>query len=200
MPASSSKVVAIGASTGGPKTVQALLAALPSGFPSPLLLVQHLSHGFARGFAQWLQRGTPFPVRVVERPEPLRKSTVYLAPEGSHLEVRKGKAVVTRGQPVNGCRPSVDILFHSLARECGGEALAVLLTGMGRDGALGALAVREAGGEVIVQDESTSVIFGMPQAAIELGGATRVVPAGELPRALAESVGNAQTLRLGGGV
>jgi two-component system chemotaxis response regulator CheB len=113
---------------------------------------------------------------------------VYLAGDGSHLEVRSAMAVLTQSPPVNACRPSVDVLFQSLARECGSGAVAALLTGMGRDGALGAAAVRAAGGDVIVQDEETSVVFGMPRAAIELGAASRIVPARLIPRALAEAV------------
>lgn len=188
LPSVSPRVVAIGASTGGPKTVQALLSALPSRFPCPILLVQHLSRDFTRGFAEWLRRETALVVRVVEGAEPLCPGSVYLAQGGRHLVVRGGRAVLSDDPPANGFRPSVDVLFHSLARECGHLAIAVLLTGMGRDGASGALAVRQAGGHVLVQNEESSVIFGMPRAATELGAPTRVVAAGDLPIALAEAV------------
>ncbi len=181
-------VVAVGASTGGPRTVQALLGALPPGFPCPILLVQHISLGFTRGFARWLEREAGFPVIVVERPTPLRPGAVYLAGDGGHLAVRSGRAVVRAGPPVNACRPSVDVLFESVAREYGPGAVAVVLTGMGRDGARGALAVRRAGGEVLVQDEGSSVIFGMPKAAIDLGAATRVVPGADMARALVRAI------------
>lgn len=189
MPTLSPRVVAIGASTGGPRTVQAILSALPSDFPCPILVVQHISLGFTRGFAGWLQRESSLDVKVVERSERLAKGFVYLAADGNHLEVRGGMAVLTQAPPVNACRPSVDVLFSSLAREYGQYAVAVLLTGMGRDGAQGASAVRAAGGEVIVQDEDSSVVFGMPKAAIELGAASRVVPARLIPLALAEAIG-----------
>jgi two-component system chemotaxis response regulator CheB len=189
MPAVSPRVVGIGASTGGPRTVQAILSVLPPDFPCPILVVQHISLGFTRGFASWLQRESKLAVRVVERPERLTKGSVYLATDGNHLEVRGGMAVLTQTPPVNACRPSVDVLFGALAREYGSYAVAVVLTGMGRDGAQGAAAVRAAGGEVIVQDEESSVVFGMPKAAIELGAASRVVPARLVPRALAEAVG-----------
>jgi two-component system chemotaxis response regulator CheB len=188
MPGASPKVVAIGASTGGPKTAQAILACLPADFPCPILLVQHISLGFTRGFAHWLQRETPLAVRVLEGTERLQRGTVYMAADGSHLAVRSGMAVLRDEPPVNSCRPSVDVLFQSLTREYGNLGIAVVLTGMGRDGALGALALREAGGDVIVQDESSSVIFGMPKAVIEVGAATRVVPARDIPRALAETI------------
>jgi two-component system chemotaxis response regulator CheB len=151
-------------------------------------LVQHISIAFTRGFAQWLQRETPLEVRVLERAERLHSGTVYMAEDGNHLVVRRGMAVLRDDPPVNACRPSVDVLFQSLTREYGKLGIAVLLTGMGRDGALGALALRKTGGEVIVQDEASSVIFGMPKAAIEAGAATRVVPAREIPRVLAEVI------------
>jgi two-component system chemotaxis response regulator CheB len=184
-PATSHRVVAIGASTGGPRTVQSLLAAIPGSFPSPILLVQHISRGFTQGFAEWLQRECELDIRVVERSEPLRPGTVYLSRDERHLEIGLGRAVARTGPPVNACRPSVDVLFRSVARECGGNGVAVLLTGMGRDGGKGALAVHKAGGEVIVQDERSSVVFGMPKAAIDLGAAHRVLPAEEIPGALA---------------
>ncbi|MBI5017552.1 MAG: chemotaxis-specific protein-glutamate methyltransferase CheB [Deltaproteobacteria bacterium] len=189
MPAASPRVVGIGASTGGPRTVQAILSALPPAFPCPILVVQHISLGFTRGFASWLQRETNREVKIVERSERLVKGSVYLATDGNHLEVRGGMAVLTQVPPVNACRPSVDVLFSSLAREYGSYAVAVLLTGMGRDGANGAAAVRGAGGEVVVQDEESCVVFGMPKAAIDLGAASRVVPARLVPRTLAEIVG-----------
>lgn len=188
LPNTSPRVVAVGASTGGPRTVQAILAALPASFPCPILLVQHISLGFTRGFAQWLQREVSLTVKVVDKVERLEAGCVYLAVDGRHLEARRGFAVLRDAPPVNACRPSVDVLFSSLAREYGASAVGVLLTGMGRDGAAGALSIREAGGEVLVQDEASSVIFGMPKAAIELGAATRVAHARDIPRLLAEAI------------
>jgi len=189
VPGSSRRVVGVGASAGGPRTLLAILSPLPQAFPCPILLVQHISPGFARGFAQWLSREIPFPVRIVEERELLRPATVYLAADDRHLRVRRGCAVAAEGPTQHGCRPAVDVLFQSLAEEYGSLAVAVLLTGMGKDGAQGALAVRRAGGEVLVQDESTSAIFGMPKAAIELGAATQVVPAPDIPRLLVDAVG-----------
>jgi two-component system chemotaxis response regulator CheB len=187
VPMSSRRVVAVGASAGGPRTVQGVLGGLPRAFPCPILLVQHISPGFTSGFAQWLSRETPFAVKVVEQAERLERGTVYLAVDGRHLVVRRGTAAVEPGPAENGCRPSVDVLFRSLAEECGSLGVAVLLTGMGRDGARGALAVRRAGGLVIAQDERSSTIFGMPKAAIELGAAHRVLSAAEIPTALVEA-------------
>jgi len=188
-PGASLRVVGVGASAGGPRTLSAVLSALPENFPCPILLVQHISPGFVRGFAQWLSREIAFPVRTVAERELLRPATVYVAADDRHLRVRRGLALAGEGPPQHGCRPAVDVLFHSLAEEYGSLSVAVLLTGMGKDGAEGALAVRRAGGEVLVQDEDTSVIFGMPKAAIDLGAATRVAPAPDIPRLLVEAVG-----------
>jgi len=188
VPRSSRRVVAVGASAGGPRTLQAILAALPADFPAPILLVQHISSGFTRGFSQWLSREIAMPVHVITGVESLRPGAVYVADDDHHLLVRRGFVAVGSGPPENGCRPSVDVLFRSVAQEYGSLAAAVVLTGMGRDGARGALAIREAGGEVLVQDEQTSAIFGMPKAAIEIGAATRVLPAPDMARALSEAL------------
>jgi len=186
---SSQRVVAVGASAGGPRTLLAMLSALPPSFPCPILLVQHISPGFVRGFSQWLSKEIALPVKIVEDRELLRAGTIYLPADDRHLRVRRGLTVLGDGPPEHGCRPAVDVLFRALAEEYGSLAVAVVLTGMGKDGAQGALAVRRAGGEVLVQDEETSAIFGMPKAAIELGAATRVLPVSDIPRQLVTIVG-----------
>lgn len=183
------RIVAIAASTGGPRAVQRLLRDLGPPFPCPGVLVQHISLGFTRGFAGWLERETGHPVTVVERPVELTPGTLYVAADGTHLAVHHGRAVPQEGPPVNACRPSADVLFETVAREYGARAVGVVLTGMGRDGAQGALALRRAGAPVLVQDEETSVIFGMPKAAIEVGAATRVVGLGEMAWAVLEALG-----------
>jgi diguanylate cyclase (GGDEF)-like protein len=187
-PLFSSKVVAMGASTGGPRTLLKVLGALPADFPCPILLVQHMSQGFMKGFAEWLGKEISLKVHVVDEAVRLEPGHVYIPPDGYHLEVARGAAVLREGPPVNACRPSVDVLFHSLARECKDQGVAVLLTGMGRDGAEGALAIHKAGGKVIVQDEETSIIYGMPKAAVDLEAADRVEPLQRIPAALIESV------------
>jgi two-component system chemotaxis response regulator CheB len=185
VPAVSDRVIAVGASTGGPRAVQRLLSVLPAPFPCPILLVQHISQGFTRGFAQWLQKEVKLEVKVVERAERLRPGLVYLALDGHHLEVRRDVAALRDAPPVNACRPSVDVLFRSVAREYGHRGVAVLLTGMGRDGAQGALQLREAGAQVLVQDESSCIVYGMPKAAVDAGAATRVVPLRDMAATLA---------------
>ncbi len=182
------RLLALAASTGGPRTVQRLLHDLPRPFPCPLVLVQHISLGFTRGFAGWLERETGHSIRVVEGPVHMEPGTVYLAADGTHLGVRAGRAVPREGPPVNACRPSADVLFESVAREYGPRAVGVVLTGMGRDGAQGALALRRAGGKVLVQDEESSVIYGMPKAAIDVGAATRVVGLDDMAREILEAL------------
>jgi two-component system, chemotaxis family, protein-glutamate methylesterase/glutaminase len=185
------ELVAIGASTGGPGAVVDILRALPAGFPLPLLLVIHLSHAFGAGFAEWLNGLSPLPVAFARDNEPLpapNVARVLLAPPDQHLVVRQGRLRLTSDPERHSCRPSVDVLFESVARELGPRAAACLLTGMGRDGASGLLAVRQAGGVTMAQDESTSVVFGMPREAIRLGAASQVLRLDQVAPALAALV------------
>lgn len=164
------RVVAIAASTGGPQTVHGILSALPQGFPLPILYVQHISDGFTEGMARWLTSTTAFDVRIAVDREALVAGRVYLGPEGKHLEVsRDSRVVLTDHPPQGGFRPSASVLFESVARSFGQQALAVILTGMGRDGVDGLKAVRQLGGRIIAQDESSSVVYGMPKAAFDEG-------------------------------
>ncbi|WP_305043742.1 chemotaxis-specific protein-glutamate methyltransferase CheB, partial [Geoalkalibacter sp.] len=178
-------LLAVGASTGGPRAVLQVLQGLPADTRARMLIVQHIAPGFAPGFAQWLDRETPFRVRAAEDGDALRPGLVLVAPSERHMEVRNGRIRLSDGLPVHSCRPSVDVLFTSLAHEAPKEVAAVLLTGMGRDGAEGLAALRLAGAATLAQDEATSVVFGMPRAAIALGAAQRVLPLDEIPRALA---------------
>lgn len=191
-PSVSSKVVVIGASTGGPGAVMSLLSSLPMNFPSPIILVQHMSEGFLGGFSQWLDREVSLNIVYVEEAVRLEPGNVYIPNNGYHIEVSRGAAVLREGPLVNAVRPAVDVLFKSVAREYGEQVVGVLLTGMGRDGGEGALAIKEAGGTVIVQDEETCVVFGMPKVAIELGAADYVEPLSNIPARLAQAVANGQ--------
>lgn len=188
VPSHSSKIVAIGASTGGPRTLPIAIGPLPRDFPCPILIVQHMGRGFMKGFAEWLDREIDLPVRMIEEAVRLEPGHVYLPPDGLHIEVVRQTAVLREGAPVNGSIPSVDVLFNSVAREYGERAIGVVLTGMGKDGAEGALTIKNAGGTVIVQDEESSVIFGMPRAAMEIGAATKVEPLKSIASAIASSV------------
>jgi two-component system chemotaxis response regulator CheB len=181
-------LVAIGASTGGPGAMVDILRALPKDFSLPVLLVIHLSPLFGDGFAEWLNGVSPFKVEFARHGEPLPAPgacRVVLAPPDQHLAVREGRLVLTRDPERHSCRPSVDTLFESVAREIGPGAIAVLLTGMGRDGAAGLLTIRQAGGATLAQDEGSSVVFGMPREAIRLGAAEQVVRLDQIAPTLA---------------
>jgi two-component system chemotaxis response regulator CheB len=174
------RVLLIGASLGGPNTVLQLLQGLPPNFPAPILLVQHIASGFTEGLARWLARETQFTVRVAVQGDTPTPGTVLVAPAGRHLALRGGLAVLHDAPPLQGCRPAVDELFASAARDRGADCIAVLLTGMGQDGADGSAAVKRARGTTIAQDQATSVVWGMPRAAIERGVIDKVLPIGRI--------------------
>ncbi len=175
-------ILAIGASTGGPKAVMRLMRSLPAGFGARVLIVQHIATGFEEGFAQWLDRECALSVRLARQGERLEAGTALVAPSGRHLQLKNERIVLSEGELVNCCKPSVDVLFQSLAdSELGSRVVAVLLTGMGRDGANGMVALKRRGGYNIAQDESSSAIFGMPRAAISLGAVHETLPIEEIP-------------------
>jgi two-component system chemotaxis response regulator CheB len=181
------RMVAIGASTGGPGAVVEILRALPSRFQLPILLVMHINEPFAHALASWLDGQTPRPVGYPADGEPIAAwaGRVAMAPPAHHMIVRDGRVRLTRDPERHSCRPSVDVLFESIARGHCPEAAACLLTGMGRDGASGLLAIRTAGGLTIAQDEATSVVYGMPREAAQLGAAERILPLPEIGPAIA---------------
>lgn len=171
------RILAVGASTGGPKAVLQLLQGLPKNFPAAVLVVQHIADGFAAGFADWLDRETQLPVRIAVEGRSLRAGEVLVAPNNIHLTVQNNSVALVDAPPMNNCRPSVDALYHSLAEQhLAAETVAVLLTGMGRDGAEGMSGIFKLGAYTIAQDESSCAVFGMPRAAIEKGSVTQVVP------------------------
>ncbi len=172
-------VVAIGASTGGPPVIEAILKDLPSDYPAAILLVQHIAPGFLAGMVEWLQHSLKLKVKVADDGEELQNGTVYLSPEDYHLGMKTRYIALSKDQPQQGHRPSVSFLFQSLADNKPADCLALLLTGMGKDGAAELLALRQKGGITIAQDKESSVVHGMPGAAIELGAACHVMkPAG----------------------
>lgn len=182
IPRSGYQLIAIGASTGGPGAILEILRALPLAFPLPLLLVLHISEPFGVAFAEWLDGQTGLRVSYAQDGDVVSAMAgrVTMAPPEVHLVARNGRLHLTRDPERHSCRPSVDVLFESIASEYGSAAAACLLTGMGRDGAVGLLAVRRAGGFTIAQDEATSVVYGMPREAVLLGAAERVLPLGEI--------------------
>jgi two-component system chemotaxis response regulator CheB len=177
-------IVAIAASTGGPDALPELLSALPRGFPLPVVVVQHMPPLFTRLFARRLDGRLPLPVAEASDGALLGAGRVFLAPGDHHLEVRGGRLVTHRAAPVHSCRPAADVLFRSVAEEYGPAAVAVVLSGMGRDGCAGAEEIRRRGGRVFAQDPESCAVFGMPRHVVEAGIAERVAP----PRRLGEEI------------
>jgi two-component system chemotaxis response regulator CheB len=192
-------VLVIGSSTGGPEALAKVLPQLPQSLAVPVLLVQHMPPVFTRQFAQRLDRLSP--LRVVEAVEgtPLLPGTVHLAPGDHHLVVRSGArgphTSLNQGPPENFCRPAVDPLFRSVVAAYDGAVLAVVLTGMGSDGRNGAAEIRAAGGTVLVQDQATSVVWGMPGAVSQAGLADEVLPLERMPEAITRHLAGVGTTR-----
>ncbi|MGM0784233.1 MAG: protein-glutamate methylesterase/protein-glutamine glutaminase [Pseudomonadota bacterium] len=180
----SEKLIIIGASTGGTEAIRAVLEPLPANSPA-ILITQHMPGGFTRSFAERLDRLCSITVKEVSDGERVLPGHAYIAPGDHHLKLsRSGANYVARlddGPPVNRHRPSVDVLFHSAATQAGRNAIGVLLTGMGKDGAAGLVEMRQAGSPTIAQDEASCVVFGMPREAIAMGGAQEVVSLEHIP-------------------
>lgn len=178
------EVIACGASTGGPGAIVEVLRAIPAPARLPFLFVIHINEPFGSAFAAWLDAQTEHRVRFAHDHEPLAPG-VIMAPPGQHMIVSGGRIRFTRDVERHSCRPSVDVLFESIAREIGAGAIGCLLTGMGRDGAAGLLEIRNAGGYTIAQDERSCVVYGMPREAVLLDAASRVLPLAEIGSAIA---------------
>jgi two-component system chemotaxis response regulator CheB len=180
------KVVAMGASTGGPPALARILSRLPSNFAAPILIVQHIAEGFLPGLAKWLAEETRFPIHIASDNEPALPGRAFLAPDGAHMGLDPQSRIMlsSTAPPENGLRPSVSYLFRSVLSTCGPACAGVLLTGMGRDGAAELKTLRDAGAVTIVQDEASSVVFGMPGEALRLGAATHGMP----PERIAEQL------------
>ncbi len=191
-------VIAMGASTGGPAAIERILAAMPAGSP-PVLVVQHMPAGFTDAFARRLDARTDMRVREARDGDLVEPDVVLIAPGDRHMVVlRRGAEVrvgLRDGPPVHHARPAVDVLFHSIARTLGADAVGVLLTGMGCDGAAGMRALRDAGAHTIAQDEKSCVVFSMPEEAIRRGGACDVLPLAHIPAA---ALNAATSILLGG--
>jgi chemotaxis response regulator CheB len=171
------KLVAIGASTGGPQALLTVLSGLPRDFPGAILIVQHVDRQFSEGLAEWLQDGSGMPVKVAQSGSHPKPGTALLAGTADHLILTSARTLRYTAEPRNlAYRPSVDVLFASLLKYWPEPAVAVLLTGMGKDGAAGLRDLRRAGWRTIAQDEATCVVYGMPKAAAEYGAAARILP------------------------
>ncbi|MCK9381778.1 MAG: chemotaxis-specific protein-glutamate methyltransferase CheB [Sulfuritalea sp.] len=171
------RMVAIGASTGGPQALREILSHLPAGFPAPVVCVQHIGEGFLSEMVAWLAEVSPLPVRQAVQGEVPQAGVVYFAPDDAHTAFDgDGRFDLSRAPPCDGHRPSITFTLRAVARRFGAGAVGVLLTGMGRDGAEGMVDIAAAGGVTIAQDEASSVVYGMPRAAVALGSAQQVLP------------------------
>jgi len=169
------KIIAMGASTGGPLALRTILSKLPKNFSVPVVIVQHMAAGFIQGFADWLGHASHLPVTVASHGSDILPGYIYIAPDGFQMKVEKsGKIGITRDAPENGLCPSVSYLFRSVAASFGMHAVGILLTGMGKDGAEELKLMKEKGAVTIAQDKESSVVHGMPGEAIKLGAATYV--------------------------
>ncbi|WP_215907744.1 chemotaxis-specific protein-glutamate methyltransferase CheB [Geomesophilobacter sediminis] len=179
-PALRPRVIAIGASAGGPPLLQRILSRLQPPFAAPILIVQHMTEGFTENFASWLAQSARLPVRLAEQGGAMLPGTVYIAPDGYHLEVAGDRLSLSSAPPENGLRPAVARLFRSVAEQFGRQAAGVLLTGMGRDGAAELKLMRDRGGLTVVQDRESAVVYGMPGEALRLDAADYVLPPEEI--------------------
>ena len=187
-PVAPTRIIAIGVSTGGPNALQYLFSQLPVEFSGSILVVQHMPDGFTELFAKRLDESCPIRVKEAQSGDLLVAGRALICPGNRHMKVQKlplgNVAVLSDEAPVNGHRPSVDVLFHSVAEKFGPQATAVLMTGMGEDGAVGLGEIRAAGGFTVAQSQETCVVFGMPKAAIERGYAMRIADLQDLPNIL----------------
>ncbi len=186
------RMVVIGASTGGPQALHEILAHLPATFPVPIVCVQHIGSNFLSEMVTWLNEVSPLPVRKAAHGETPQAGVVYFAPEDAHLELDDGgRFALSLAAPLDCHRPSVTITMRAAAHCFGAGAVGVLLTGMGRDGAEGMASIAAAGGITIAQDEASSVIYGMPKVAVELGAVLHILPLEQIAPAL-EAMLNAE--------
>ena len=182
-------LLVIGSSTGGPRALNNVIPNLPADLPAPILVVQHMPEGFTRSLAERLNTVSPFEVKEAEEGDQLRVGLCLIAPGGYHMEVTdEGSIHLTENPPVHGVRPSVDVTQISVASKYGPRIVTAILTGMGRDGTNGSSLIKASGGKVIVEDESTCVVWGMPRSVYEAGVADEVRPIEEISTAIAESM------------
>lgn len=173
------EIIAIGASVGGPQALKKIFSILPKDFPLPIVVVQHMMRGFINGFAHWLNSNTDLIIKNAEPNEILKCGTVYLAPDLYHMELKReqGKLIIklVSGHPISGFCPSATVLFQSVAKVCGRNAIGILLTGMGNDGAQGLLELKKINAHTIIQDPESAVVFGMAGVAQSMGAVDKVV-------------------------
>lgn len=183
------RMVGIASSTGGPGALAKVLGPLPADFPVPILVVQHITVGFAAGFAEWLDTETALRVRLVSHGDTPQPGTILLAPDDYHILVNfRGQVELYKGMPYRGLRPSANYLFESLANVYEQRAMGIVLTGMGDDGAEGLEAIYKVGGLTVAQDEASCVVYGMPKEAVARGAVKRVLTLEQIALALEQLV------------
>jgi two-component system chemotaxis response regulator CheB len=176
------------ASTGGPAVLQTILNQLPKDFPAPILIVQHIAHGFIQGVAEWLDKTSALEIRVASDGQELQPGVAYFAPDDLHLGLRsKSRLQLSDSPPIKGFRPSATYLFDSVAETFDGNAVGVVLTGMGEDGLDGLRKLAKANGHIIAQSKNSSVVFGMPGVAVRDGLADQILAPGSIAHALIEA-------------
>lgn len=178
--------IGIGASLGGPVVISSILNVLPANFSIPILIVQHIAEGFSLGFVNWLQKNTALKVQLAKEGEVPMGGHVYVAPDNCHMEVTRMGQIKLDFQTKDFLKPSVSKLFHSLAEAYGPDAIGVLLTGMGKDGAQELLEMKQKGAFTMVQDEPSSSVFGMPGEAVRIGAAHKVLPVHDIAKTLSQ--------------
>ena len=183
------RVIGLGASTGGPPVLQTILSGLPKDFAAPLLIVQHISRGFLPGMVEWLTQTTGMRVQIAAHGVVPLPGHAYVAPDDFHLGIAlSGHLMLARDEPESGLRPAVAYLFRTLVSHCGASAIGVLLTGMGKDGAVELRRMKDRGAMTIAQDRDSSIVHGMPGEAIQLGAATHILAADQIAEALIAQV------------
>jgi two-component system response regulator WspF len=188
-------IMALGASTGGPEALARIITALPAGLPAGVVIIQHIAADFAPSLAHWLQGFSALPVRLAQEGDAIKPGEILLAGTNDHLVLHPDRRLAYTVDPVDyPYRPSVDVFFHSLASSWPGLGVAALLTGMGNDGARGLLQLRRLGWHTIAQDQASSVVYGMPRAAVDLRAACQVLPLDQIPAALVDQVEKIRTM------
>jgi two-component system chemotaxis response regulator CheB len=189
------KVVAIGASTGGPAALAKVVARLPADLSVPMLVVQHIGAGFDRGLVEWLDGVGRVPVMLASHGKSLEPGVVYISPHDRHLGVsRAGRILLSDVPPIGGHRPSATHLFHSVASAFGPSAIGVIMTGIGTDGCEGMRVLRQMGGTVLAQDRESCVVYGMPRAVVEAGLADHVVGLDSLPEVISALIADVKSV------
>lgn len=188
--APSEKVVGIGTSTGGPSALLNVFRGLPENFPAPVLVVQHMPEGFTRAFAERLNSNSALNVKEAENGDRVLPGHGYIAPGHSHMLIERTASSqiirIVKTEKISGHRPSIDVLFNSIAEHCGGKSIGVIMTGMGRDGASGILHIKKSGGSTVAQNEDTSVVYGMNRVAVEMGAIDTIVPLNDISKKIIE--------------